>query len=581
MAAAVVLAGCGRLHRSDDLEIHERIGAQLAVSRPSFVAADADGRRIWKATRDFYAARNSTPAWIEGRVPRPQMEALLGAVRAASAEGLDPDLYGLTALETRRLDAVSGFLSKKGFQAEEAGGLDVRLTYLYMKLASDLADGVSNLARADAAWQIKPEPFDARRLLDAALRDNRVAESLKGLTPKTPQYEQLRAALASYRTLAGRGGWPSVSATRSIKPGETSRTVAAIARRLAASGEYQGRLPGERDAATYGPALQEAVKRFQRLHGLEADAVVGRDVVAEMNVPVATRIQQIELNLERWRWLPRDLGDRYVLVNIPAYRLDIWDHGRVPLSMRVVVGKQDSPTPIFTDTMTYVVFSPYWNVPPDIARDETLPSLMKDATFLARTRMEIVDRTGSVVEPSTVNLEDAAGYRFRQKPGGSNSLGLVKFMFPNQFNVYLHDTPADNLFERAGRSLSHGCVRVEHPQQLAEYLLRDQPEWTPARIAAAMHAEEEKTVKLRAPLPVYLGYWTAAVTSEGVQFTRDVYGIDARQEQLVADRQGRMRKSASAAPVSPAPAGRGRTTTASPETGAAGRKSIGGANALR
>jgi murein L,D-transpeptidase YcbB/YkuD len=543
-------AGCGRFRSGGGPpELSDQIRAHLAVARPAFVTADADGRRIWKSTRDFYAARSYAAAWIDGRSPRPQMDALIEALRASAAEGLDPDLYGVTLIESRRREAARGFLTSKGFQAEEAGGLDVWLTYLYLKFASDLADGLSDLARADSSWQIRPERFDARAHLEAALRDNRVAESLRDLTPHAPQYEQLRTALATYRALAGRGGWPGVPEGTKIRPGDSGRSVGAIARRLAASGEYRGTVPAERAAMIYSTDLQEAVRRFQRLHGLEADAVVGRDVVMEMNVPIADRIQQIELNLERWRWLPRDLGDRYILVNIPAYRMDVWERGRVPLSMRVVVGKKDSPTPIFTDVMTYVVFSPYWNVPPDIARDETLPSLLKDASFLEHANMEIVDRSGRVVDPRSVNLEETNTFRFRQRPGGSNSLGLVKFMFPNQFNVYLHDTPADALFERAGRSLSHGCVRVEQPQKLAEYVLRDQPQWTPERIAEAMHGEEEKTVKLKAPLPVYLGYWTAAATSEGVQFTRDVYGIDARQSQMLADRLARMRKSASAAPL--------------------------------
>jgi murein L,D-transpeptidase YcbB/YkuD len=249
-----------------------------------------------------------------------------------------------------------------------------------------------------------------------------------------------------------------------------------------------------------------------------------------MNVPAAARVRQLELNMERWRWLPRDLGERHIFVNVPEYRLEVWEHGQVPLSMRVVVGKQDTPTPIFSDDMTYLVFAPYWNVPPDIVEKETLPSVMNDPAFLQRTNMEIVDKKGQPIDPAAVDLSNPAAYRFRQKPGASNSLGLVKFMFPNQFNVYLHDTPADSLFARATRSFSHGCVRLEQPEKLAEYVLRDQPAWTPERIAEAMHGTEETTVKLRAKLPVYIAYFTARVSPDGlVQFRRDVYNIDAQQ----------------------------------------------------
>ncbi len=198
--------------------------------------------------------------------------------------------------------------------------------------------------------------------------------------------------------------------------------------------------------------------------------------------------------------------------------------------MKVVVGKKDTPTPIFNDEMTQVVFAPYWNVPDSIAQKETLPNVMRDSSFLEKTNMEVLDRTGHVIDPSTIDLSNPGAYRFRQRPGRSNSLGSVKFMFPNQFNVYLHDTPADSLFARATRSFSHGCVRVEDPEALAEYVLRDQPEWTRERIESAMHGTEQKTVSLRTPLAVYLGYWTARVTPDGiVQFREDIYRIDEHQ----------------------------------------------------
>ena len=216
--------------------------------------------------------------------------------------------------------------------------------------------------------------------------------------------------------------------------------------------------------------------------------------------------------------------------------------------MRVVVGKKDTPTPIFSDHMTYLVFAPYWNVPADIVQNETLPSVMRDPAFLARTNMEVVDTRGNIVDPVSVDLSNPAAYRFRQRPGTANSLGMVKFMFPNTFNVYFHDTPADSLFARAIRSFSHGCVRLEQPEALAQYVLADQPTWTPEKIQAAMHGDEETTVKLKRSIPVYLGYWTARVSSDGVlQFRSDVYGIDVRQTQTLAERLTRLKQRAAAA----------------------------------
>ena len=550
VSVAIVVA-CGRIQiggPDKQAEMDAALRSVVAGKPPAYATHDPEGSRLWKQTRAFYENREFAAAWVEGAKPRPQMDALIEALREAEREGLDPALYNVAMLETRREQALEGFLTDKGFDPREAGGLDVWLTYLYMKYASDLADGLSDLARADASWKIRPEKFEPLQHLEKALAGNNIKASLADLTPHVPEYQRLREALATHRAQLASGGWPRVPSMK-LKPGQKSPHVAALAARLEASGDYGGAMPPA-GAAPYGPDLQEAVKRFQRRHGLTDDGAVGPEVVAALNVPIEHRISQITMNMERWRWLPRELGDRYVLVNIPEMRLDIYEGTNVPLTMRVVVGKQDTQTPIFNDEMSSVVFSPYWNVPDSIAQGETLPSLMADPNFLARNNMEVVDKSGQVIDPSQVDLNDPEAYRFRQRPGTENSLGLVKFMFPNQFNVYLHDTPADSLFERATRSFSHGCVRVEDPVALARYVLRDQPEWTEERIAEAMHAGEEKHVKLKEPLPVYLGYWTARVRPDNtVQFRKDVYQIDRRLTALLADRLQRLKRSGEAAAI--------------------------------
>ena len=508
------------------------VAATLDGETPPFVVRDDEGQRLWKLTRQFYQKRGNSPAWIEGRKPRPQMDELIGVLQAGDREGLDPALYNVQLLAARRQEAGRGFLSMKGFNEAEAANLDVWLTYLYLRYASDLTNGISNLSHADKSWRLRDKKTDPQPMLEQALEQNRVAKSLEELVPAHRQYTGLRDALAKYREIAQKGGWPAVPSAIKLKPGQTHDAVPAIAKRLAVTGDFTATV-NDQDK-TYGPELQEAVKRFQRRHGLEPDAVIGAAVIAQMNVPVDARIRQIGLNLERWRWLPKDLGERHLLVNIPEYRLEIWERGQVPLSMRVVVGKKDTPTPIFADDMTHIVFAPYWNVPAEIAKNETVPSALRDPAFLQRTNMEVLDKGGNPVDPSSIDLSDVSSYRFRQRPGASNSLGLVKFMFPNSFNVYLHDTPADSLFARATRSFSHGCVRVEQPVQLAQYVLADQPEWTPEKIDAAMHAGVEKHVKLSKPLPVYLGYWTARVSADGIlQFRDDLYGIDGRQMTLL------------------------------------------------
>ena len=549
--AAIVT--CGRLQLGARAEKASQMDAALrevlrSSRRPPFATADGEGTRLWKLTREFYDKRGQEPVWITNAVPGPQMDALIGALREADKEGLDPQLYNVGLLEQRRSEGSKGFLSPKGFEPNEAAVMEVWLTYLYMKYAADLADGLSDLASADPDWKINAEKFDPVQSLEAALRDNGVAESLRGLLPDDAQYESLRKALADHRAKKSAGGWPRVPARLKLRPQQRSADVPLLAKRLAASGDFAGPVPPEGQPAAYGPELQEAVRRFQRRHGLEDDAVVSAPVAAEMNVPIDDRIREIEMNMERWRWLPRRVADPHIIINIPEYRLEVWDHGQVPLAMKVVVGKPDTPTPIFADRMTHIVFSPYWNVPPDIAANETLPEMLKDPAFLERTNMEVIDKSGNAVDPSTIDPGDPSAYRFRQRPGSSNSLGLVKFMFPNQYNVYLHDTPADSLFARASRSFSHGCVRVEEPKRLAEYLLRDQPEWTSDKVDEAMHAGAERTVKLAHPVPVYLGYWTARVSPDGiVQFRKDIYGIDSRLTKMLAERMDRLRRSTAAA----------------------------------
>lgn len=449
--ASVLTTGCN----GDDRAARESIRAEVEAARtPDYATGHADARQIWTSARDFYRARAFRPVWLQERRATPEMKALVEAVTRADRDGLAPARYDLSFL-----DEGEG-QERKRFSEDAAGEVDVRLTLAYLALASDLADGASDLAESHPTWHMRQGTFDAAAHLTAALEDDTTAQSLEALRPTNPEYRALGELLATYRD-------------RARKRSDT----------------------------------------------VDADGVA-----------VADRIKQIELNMERWRWLPRERPARHIVVNIPAFRLDVWERDRVALSMRVVVGKKDTPTPIFHDSMTHLVLSPYWNVPPTIVKDETLPSALRDSSFLERTNMEVLDRKGQVVDPESIDLEGADAYRFRQRPGSSNALGLVKFMFPNEFNVYLHDTPADSLFARTVRSFSHGCVRLEHPQALAEYLLKDRAEWTRQTIVEAMHAGEEKTVTLREPVPVYIGYWTVDVTPDGkASFLPDVYGLDAPQ----------------------------------------------------
>lgn len=244
-------------------------------------------------------------------------------------------------------------------------------------------------------------------------------------------------------------------------------------------------------------------------------------------------VAKLRMNLERWRWTPRDLGNRHILINVPSYQMQVVEDGSPVLAMRVIVGAPETPTPLFSDQMTYVVFSPYWNIPEKILREETLPRLVDDPEYLVRNNIEVIGASGEVVDTQSVDWDDEGAterLRFRQAPGPENALGLVKFIFPNHFNVYLHDTPGDALFNKETRTLSHGCIRVEKPVALAQYVLRDRTQWTPERIQAAMVSKQEQTVTLRDPIPVHIGYWTAWVEPDGsVTYVDDPYGLDQKQ----------------------------------------------------
>jgi murein L,D-transpeptidase YcbB/YkuD len=274
-------------------------------------------------------------------------------------------------------------------------------------------------------------------------------------------------------------------------------------------------------------SLEELAPTHPQYRGLQAALAAETD---------AGRADVIRMNMERWRWAPRDLGDRYVLINVPAYIMQVMEGNEPALSMRVIVGQPDQQTPLFSDEMTHIVFSPYWNIPPGIVSDETLPAVARDPDFLLRNNIEVVGTSGTI-DPWTVDWtseETTRGLRFRQRPGASNALGLVKFMFPNRFNVYLHDTPGDKLFFKDQRTFSHGCIRIEDPLALAKYVLRDQPQWTDAEIQEAMHAHREQHVKLKTSLPVHIGYWTAWVEPDGktVTYTDDPYEIDPVHSEL-------------------------------------------------
>ena len=528
--AVCLLVACARdqkMAREAALTLKERLESS---DRPDFARGDERGDQIWRDVRRFYRSHGYAPAWIEGRRPGAEASQLINAVRAAREEGLDPEDYDLKALDRLRTEKSRNPFKKDALLPDQVAEADLRLTYMFMRYATHLLQGRVDPSEVDPHWFGQQRQVDLVGLLARALDSGDVAEALRSVLPRHPQYLALKRELPRYRDVVARGGWPVVPASARLKKGSRGPEVAALRARLAAEGEL-----ARADGDVFDEAVEEALKRFEKRYGLNEDGELGPDDVAAMNVSAEDRVAQIELNLERWRWLPEELGDRYILVNVPTFQLQAIEQGKVTLAMRVVAGKADeTPTPIFSDDMTEVVFSPYWNVPTSILRKETIPAVLRDPGYLDRNELEVV-HAGHVVSASGVDWSDPdLNVQIRQRPGAKNSLGLVKFLFPNKFDVYLHDTPAGSLFAKLERDFSHGCVRVEKPVELAQWVLRDQPEWTAPRIDAAMHAGREQHVALQRRIPVYIVYATAWVDEEGrLNFRDDLYGHDARQRAML------------------------------------------------
>jgi len=498
-------------------------GDGLRAAAAALQLTPAERTQLVDQTRRFYKVEHHQLIWSDGGRPSKRAVQLATIVGTAEDNGLPAGLYPLP-FETTGQTAIS---------ADRAPELDIRATLSFFRYFLHLSAGRLDPHVLEAQWTLKPEKPDLVGALTSAVDANNLTQAVNALTPHAPQYVELQKALKKYRAIATKGGWPAIQLNARLKPGSRSPDIAALRARLAAEGDFseaRGNEQGEQ-AGVYDEAVVDALKRFEERHRLKPDGLLDREAIAAMNVPVDERIKQIALAMERWRWLPDQLPDRYLLVNVPDYRLDAIEGGKSVLTMRVVVGAPDKMTPIFADKMEYLIFSPYWNIPPDIAQNETLPRASRDPDYLTRNNMEVVDASGRVVDPSDADWSgDKGSLRIRQRPGDGNALGGVKFVFPNNFNVYLHDTNAATLFDRLERGLSHGCVRVEEPARLAEYVLRDQPEWTAARIQEAMQAGQEQRVNLKAPIPVYILYMTAWVHEGGVRFLKDIYGHDAEQE---------------------------------------------------
>lgn len=514
MVLVVAGAAANDVRVPRDQSLPAMLAARLAEPTLACGGAYLDTARL----APFYAGDRPEPLWIAEDLPDARAARLREFLAGASREGLVPANYRLTEIEHH--------WSASSPEAQVC--LDLLLTDAFRRYASDVRRGRLDPREADPAWYPRPGVFNAVEALRAAASEGDLVRLLRDLPPTHAGYRRLREALARYEDIARDGGWPAIGPGRALEPGMRGGRVDALRSRLRAEGDL-GRFTWRGDH--YDDTLAAAVRHFQRRHGLHADGIVGPRTRAALNVPVGERLAQIRRTMERWRWLPRDLGDPHILVNSAGFRLDVMEKDRSVLDMRVIVGTPDQATPSFAATMNSLIINPYWNVPARIAREKLLPLQQRNPAFFPARDIRIYPNgvaNAEPVDPASVNWKRLTAenfpYRVRQEPGPKNSMGRVAFVLPNPFDVFLHDTPERSLFERDRRTFSEGCVRIERFMPLALYTLRGNDGWDEARISEEIESLRHQKVALPRPLPVYVLYLTSWVDEAGVvHFADDGY----------------------------------------------------------
>ena len=479
----------------------------------------------WGHTKRLYQLYGRNPLWLTSNgLHETRTKALTNAILAANADGMRLDDYPVGALA----QAVGTLKQTKTPTAEQLATADVLLTASYTALGEDLLTGQIDPRTVAQAWHVDPEEENVDSALVRNLRYEQLDKALATMRPTDADYAGLSTQLQNYRVIVSKGGWQLVPATKNVKPGEAANpaVLTAVRNRLAVEGIISGSpnkasmfsLPqatARQAGNTYDSNLAAAVALFQARHGINVDSALGKETIESMNVPASYRLGEIAANMERYRWLPRSLGSRYIFVNVSAFKLEAYDTGQKVLDMKVIVGQeyQDKATPVFADSMETVVFRPYWNVTPDIAAKEIFP---KGPGYLERENMETYRENGQL--------------RVRQRPGPKNALGFVKFLFPNDFNIYLHDTPNHELFKEDVRAFSHGCIRLEKPDQLAEWVLG----WPSDKVRQEMdNPPDNKSVKVPQKIPVYITYFTTYIDNGQLYFGNDLYSRDDKLVPMV------------------------------------------------
>ena len=488
-------------------EIEAAIKRKLDAKAPAKIDDDQ-----WGHTKRLYKVYGGNPLWLDKNgLHGDRTFALANAVIQAEQDGMRMDAYPVGALA----QSLATVEQKQTPTADELADADIILTASFAALGEDYLTGQVDPKSVSQAWHIDVGDENVDSALVRAIRISAIDKAIHTMRPQDEDYLGLRQSLDRYQQIVVKGGWPGVPEGKAVKPGEpvAPARAAALRRRLAVEGYLTDTTT---QAGVYDQALAGAVAQFQARHAINVDSMLGKETVEALNQSAAYRAAQIAANLERMRWLPKNFGSRYVYVNVPAFRLEAYDGGKLALEMKVIVGEdfEDRSTPVFSDVMETVVFRPYWNVTPDIARKEIFPKIDADPGYLAANDYELYKEGGET--------------RVRQRPGDKNALGKVKFLFPNDFNIYLHDTSNPELFKEDVRAFSHGCIRIEKPAEFAQWVLG----WDAGKVQSWMNSSNDnQSVKVSQKIPVYITYGTAYVRDGQLHFGNDLYD---RDDKLVA-----------------------------------------------
>ena len=482
-----------------------------SVRMENYVARSGWHDSLKKAIHNFYNSRNYQYSWLNQQGVTEQAFAFENMLEEYITYSGDSSAFNRSIKQM--LD--SAIEDSQYFMRDDSTrfGFEMNMSASFLRYARRAYQGNIALQEKDLNWFIPRKRLDVVAVLDSFTK----APNGLATEPVNQQYKKLKSFLLQYHELEQKGGFPIIPIEKKgYKQGDSSANISAIKRRLSSTGDYVK----NDTSGIFTDDLKQAVMSFQQRFGLKEDGVAGGQTLRLMNEPVSKRIETILVNMERMRWVPAQPRGDFILVNIPQYRLTVYEDGKPSFGMNIVAGTTQNKTVIFTGNLQHVVFSPYWNVPPGILKNEVMPAIKRNPSYLARHHMETY--SGGV----------------RQKPGPWNALGKVKFLFPNQYNIYLHDTPSKSLFDEQKRSFSHGCIRVADPPKLAAWVLRNDKSWTPERIRKAMNAGKEKYVTVKDTIPVYIAYFTAWVDDAGLlNFREDVYGHDKKMAaRLFADR---------------------------------------------